>query len=192
MTPTNHRVEILMKEMDMIQKNIHNLDNIIFRMKNFAFAFWGGALYLITEHLTEGTGMKTKWYLACTAVIPVVFWIIHTRWQRHIDMSSKREKMISYFINSPAFTQWIAGDPAIQFPLYDICGWIYTTEATEEGQKKTKESKIPTWDRFKIKIEASYLLDHSDGRWWKLLFYKDAAWYYPIMLLFSIGFAVVY
>lgn len=179
----------------MIQKNIHNLDNIIFRMKNFAFVFWGGALYLITEHLATGesTGMKTKVYLACTAVIPLVFWFIHARWQRHISMSSKREKMISYFINSPAFGQWLDGDPAVQFPLYDICGWIYTTKLRKkESTEKEEDKSVPIWDKFDIKIQDSYLLDHSDSTIWKLLIYKDAAGYYPIMLLFSIGFALLY
>ena len=196
MNNENYRYQILIKEMDLIQSNIHNLDSIIYRMKNFAVILWGGALYLIAEHLGEPERSlsvdKIKLYLAFTSIIPLIFWIIHTRWQKHISMSSQREKILSYFINSPRFEAWLTGDSTVHFPLYDICGWYYTKKEIPKKKAQEEDIVIPTWEKYGFKVDPAYLLDHDNATFWRLLWYKDAAWYYPIMLLISLGFAIVY
>ena len=47
----NYRWEILKKEIDLISHNIRNLDDIIYKTKNFAILIWGGSLYLIAQHI---------------------------------------------------------------------------------------------------------------------------------------------
>lgn len=52
---TNPRYPILLKEIDLIADNIKNLDDIIFKTKNFAIGIRGGSLYLISQHV-QGEG----------------------------------------------------------------------------------------------------------------------------------------
>lgn len=184
----NHRYQILMKEIDLIHDNIKNLDDIIFKTRNFAILFWGGSIFLIADHLS-GAGSNIsesniKLLFALSAVIPVVFWIIHFRWQLHLMKTSQREKMISFFLNSPAFDDWMQEDSSIQFPLYDIPGWLYTTSPSETMQKKFNLIGVRVDDRFK--------LNPKEISTWKILFYKDAKWYYSMMIIGSLLVAGFY
>ncbi|MBK7408706.1 MAG: hypothetical protein IPJ40_11975 [Saprospirales bacterium] len=45
-----------------------------------------------------------------TALIPIIFWAIHYRWQKHLSMCSARERMMSWFDNSQAFLAWLEGE----------------------------------------------------------------------------------
>ncbi len=47
----NSKYQLLLKEIDIIADTIKNLDVIIYKTKNFAFAFWGGSIFLITKLL---------------------------------------------------------------------------------------------------------------------------------------------
>lgn len=47
--------QLIIKELDTIQDIIRNLDDIIYKSKNFAFLTWGGSLYLVTQHLNIGS-----------------------------------------------------------------------------------------------------------------------------------------
>ncbi|RIK80874.1 hypothetical protein DCC62_03075, partial [candidate division KSB1 bacterium] len=48
-----HRWELLLKEIDLIHSTIKNLDDIIFKTKNFGFLFWGGSLFLIVKDMSD-------------------------------------------------------------------------------------------------------------------------------------------
>lgn len=191
MTDQNPRFQLLLKEIELINDNIKNLDDIIYKMKNFAFLIWGGALYLIAEHLgapnRKHTPETIQTLLALTAFAPFVFWMIHVRWQKHISMTGQRERMISYFLNSSSFDNWLAGDKNVNFPLYDLPGWIYTHDALP-----IVENEKPIWEKHGAMVDSNYLLNHENISIWKLMWYKDAAWYYPVMILISIGFALLY
>lgn len=180
----HHRFELLLKEIDHIHSTIKNLDDIIYKTKNFAILLWGGSLYLIAENLKTLDNVNNLIFL--TAIIPVIFWAMHFRWQKHLSMCSQRERMISFFINSTAFEKWIGNDASIRFPLYDIPGWIYTNKASAE----TKE----VWKELGVAFDDQYLLDAKakELRFWKLLLYKDAKWYYSIMFIISIIFGILY
>ena len=40
-------------------------------------------------------------------------------------MCSARERMISWFINSQGFPYWLNGEEDVNFPVYDVLGWLY-------------------------------------------------------------------
>lgn len=182
---SNPRYTILLKEIDLIADGIKNLDDIIYKTKNFAIAVWGGSLYLIAEHVLKAPGEKAvieqeSLLICCTAVIPIIFWAIHYRWQKHLSMCSARERMISWFINSPGFPLWLNGDEEVNFPVYDIPGWLYTQQANRSH-----------WKRLGVEVDEAYLLDHRDLGFWKILLYKDAKWYYSLMIVISVLFGIL-
>lgn len=177
----NYHYQLLLKEIDLIDTTIRNLDDIIYKTKNFAIVFWGGSLYLIVQYLKAFQAANTMIFL--TVLIPLIFWAMHYRWQKHLSMCAARERMISYFINGPSFEKWLAGDRSVRFPLYDVPGWIYTRQVAREARVK--------WQELGVDVAEEYLLDEGELRFWKILFYKDAKWYYTIMILVSILFGVM-
>ncbi len=183
-TFSNPRYTILLKEIDLIHSNIKNLDDIIYKTKNFAIALWGGSLYLIVQHVkVEGmiNGFaKASLLIYLTAIIPIIFWAIHYRWQKHLSMCSARERMISWFINSQGFLFWLKGEEDVNFPVYDIPGWLYTKQADRSH-----------WERLGVEVDEAYVLDHKDLGFWKILLYKDAKWYYSLMIVISVLFGIL-
>lgn len=169
---SNPRYTILLKEIDLIAENIKNLDDVIYKTKNFAVVLWGGSLYLIAQHVEAD---KEYLLIYLTALIPFFFWFIHYRWQLYLSMCSARERMISWFINSPGFPLWLQNDENVHFPVYDVPGWLYTKQADKSH-----------WERLGVKVDEAFLLDHRELTFWKIAFYKDAKWYYLLMIATSI------
>lgn len=170
----NYKYELLLKEIDLINGNVKNLDDIIYKTKNFAFLFWGGSLFLITK-LENFDLVIIKTLIFLTVIIPIMFWTMDYFWRKHLRFASVREKIISLFINSPEFDVWLKDDSNVKFPLYDPVGWIYT-EKTEIGEN----------------FDEKYLVNRKQFNIWKILFYKDAKWYYTIMIIISILFGYFY
>ena len=175
---------LLLKELDVIQDTIKNLDDIIYKTKNFAFLAWGGSLYLFTQHLKEVDSSYKTWLYALTAFIPLLFWVMDFRWRKHLLNCSEREKIISLFINSDAFEAWMAEGKALpkhhKFPLYDPVGWIYTEKAFGTNE--------PT----KRQFGEQYLVDDKKYSWREIAFYKDAYIFYGTLMLLSVVFAFFY
>ena len=180
----NPRYTILLKEIDLIDSNIKNLDDIIYKTKNFAIVLWGGSLYLLAQQVKVDGAIggipKENLLIYLTALIPVMFWAIQYRWQKHLSMCSARERMISWFINSQACLAWLEGEESVEFPVYDVPGWLYTKQADRRD-----------WERLGVQAEEAYLLDHSQLGFWKILFYKDAKWYYSLMIVISFLFGLL-
>ncbi len=125
----NPRYPILLKEIDLIHSTIKNLDDIIYKTKNFGILIWGGSLYLIAQHVDLEDKIwgidKENLLIYLTVLIPIIFWAIHYRWQKHLMTCSMRERIISWFINSPGFLLWLQGDESVQFPVYDSIGRLF-------------------------------------------------------------------
>ena len=170
----NYRYKILLKEIDIIHSTIKNLDDIIYKTKNFAFLFWGGSLFLIAN-LELNDDVKISLILL-TVLIPIMFWIIDFQWRKHLRMASQREKTISLFINSDKFEKWLNGKN-IRFPLYDPVGWIFLKRDCQ-----TKE--------YLSEIDEKYFT--TPFKFLDILLYKDSKWYFSLMIIVSILFGTVY
>lgn len=172
-------LNLLLKELDTIQDTIKNLDDIIFKSKNFGFLTWGGSLYLVTQHLNIDNDRQKGLLILLTAIIPLLFWAMDYKWRKHILQSSKRLKIISLFLNSDEFKKLAAGEinenVNTQFPFYDPVGWIYTKQAL------AKDADIHR-DRF----DPKYMIDEKEFTLRKVLFYKDAYLFYITMMLLSV------
>ncbi len=176
-----HRWEVLQKEMGFIQETIKNLDDIIYKTKSFAFALWGGSLSLIFAQLKAANGTLPSNLMALTALIPVFFWMMDYRWRKYLMQCGQRERHISLFVNSEAFEHLILkGEKDLngkQFPLFDVVGWIYTKSTYNQ----------PDGSYFQ-----EYLLDENEFKGLKVALYKDAKWFYGMMVIVSIVLALLF
>lgn len=100
-----------------IHDTIKNLDDIIYKTKNFCFLFWGGSLALIVQYMDKE--MKASLILL-TALIPLLFRAMDYRWRKHLMQCRRPERHISHFLNSEAFERLVL-----------------------EGRKKSKASALP-------------------------------------------------
>ncbi len=193
----NMRYEILLKELGTIHSTIKNLDDIIFKNKNFAMAFWGGGLYLLAQHV-EMAPIYKVWLIAGTAFIPIIFWCMDYQWRKHLRFAAMREKIISLFINSPQFEKWlkrkkiehteddeVAGQQnvAVRFPVHDPVGWIYITGDEDIHHPRRQEVH---------KFKPEYSVDRAIYKCWDILFFKDAWYYFSAMIMASLIFALIY
>lgn len=175
---------ILFKELDTIHDTIKNLDDIIYKSKNFAFLTWGGSIFLIAEKINFSGQTDKAYLLLLTAVIPLLFWTMDFKWRKYILQCSKREKIISLFINSDEFKKLVSGEADensnSQFPFYDPVGWIYTKKGLIE------DAAVP-----KNKFDAKYIIDENEFTFKKVLFYKEAYLFYGVMVLLSVILGIV-
>lgn len=167
-----HRWELLLKEIDQIHSTIKNLDDIIFKTKNFGFLFWGGSLYLIVEHLSNISTQMKMALIFLTGLIPLLFWAMDYDWRKHLLRCSRRERHLSHFLNSEAFERLVLqGEKDLEgkhFPFFDVVGWFYTKTAAGKNSGPFLEE---------------YLINPDEFRGWMVISYKDAKWFYGTMLV---------
>jgi hypothetical protein len=197
-TETSYRWQILQKEIDLIDGTIKNLDDIIYKTKNFAWLMWGGSLFLIVGYLDE-SDVNHQLLIFCTVLIPIIFWLMDYQWRKHLRFASEREKIISRFINSQDFLEAIKDEGQSKFPLLDPVGWIYVQDSnaekseTKPENKNTKSSsKDKKGSSRKMEFDSSYLVDRDMFRKRDIAFYKDAKYFFPGMIVISIAFGVLY
>ncbi len=176
-----HRWELLLKEIELIHSTIKNLDDIIFKTKNFGFVFWGGSLYLIVQYLSDLSARMKMGLIFLTGLIPLLFWVMDYNWRKHLLRCSRRERHLSHFLNSEAFEHLVLrGEKDIEgkrFPFFDVVGWFYTK--TAEG--KTDQSFLD-----------EYLINTNEFRGWMVISYKDAKWFYGTMFVVSMVLGVIH
>ncbi len=179
----NYRFQLLLKEMELIQQSIHNMDDIIHKNKNFAFVAWGGSLYLIVEHLNNLADPTRGALIFLTGFIPLIFWVMDVQYRSHIRRASAREKKLTYFINSEDFfEQIVRGVAPLQgyFPQYDIVGWSFTDG--EDSLTQLRQRALT--DRLN---QAAYFMapKREKLRLRNAFFYKEAKWFYATLLVLS-------
>lgn len=176
-----HRWELLLKEIDLIHSTIKNLDDIIFKTKNFGFLFWGGSLFLIVKDMSDINPRTKMALIFLTGLIPLLFWAMDYNWRKHLLRCSRRERLISHFLNSNDFERLVLqGEKDLdgkRFPFFDVVGWTYT---------KTAEGKAsePFLDE--------YLINPNEFRGRMVIFYKDAKWFYGTMFLTSLVLGAIH
>lgn len=175
--------QLILKELDTIQDIIKNLDNIIHLSKNFAFLTWGGSLYLIVQHLKVLDANKAYLVFA-TILIPLLFWMMDYKWRKHILQSSQRMKIISLFINSPEFDNFVLGgsgeNERVKFPLYDPVGWIFTKKISGDPTNFSQTG-----------FDPKYLRNESEITTLKVLRYKDSYLFFGTLALLSLILGII-
>ena len=108
-----HQLEFLKLEIETINSSIRQMDDITKSVKEWTIGLWtaavGGAL--VTENLSP--------YVALTALIPLLFWLVDT-WHRRIQRKFIwRNIQISKFLNSDDLVKSFENDRLTGFPLFD-------------------------------------------------------------------------
>lgn len=184
--------QLILKELDTIQDIIKNLDSLIQNSKNFAMAFWGGGLYLIVQHLEVDTAAK-GWLIILTAIIPILFWTMDFKWRKGILQCSIRMKNISKLLNSPDFLkithQELFDFKDLKFPLYDPLSWFFLK--SKSGKLTIFESEIDQIDQ-NNSFDIDYFRDESEPTFKRILFYKEAAFFFLTMILISLILGIAF
>ena len=93
-----YQLDILSKEIDMIDHEIGRLDEQGRATRNWAILTWGGAIAAILSQLPE-----FRPYVFVTGIIPVLFWLTDTRWTHLMRSALYRLDKISDFLASEDF-----------------------------------------------------------------------------------------
>jgi hypothetical protein len=94
------QLDIIMKEIDLIDNAIGRLDELMLRNRNWGITLWVGLITIIVP-LTIGDFPKSYLLLAA-AILPLLFWLIDIRWKMALLQCSDRQTRISDFLNSDA------------------------------------------------------------------------------------------
>ena len=126
-----YQLDILMKEIDLIDKTIGRLDEILLRNRNWRTTLWAGLIAIILQQ-----GNFEKSFILATSILPLLFWVIDVRWKMALLRSSDRQKVITDFLNSPALAEAFETNTISSIGLLDPVGvslpageWNYFVKA---------------------------------------------------------------
>jgi len=88
------KLEMLKKELDMIDKHMRKIDDIGNSIKNWAIVTWAGSISAIL------TKPNLHPYIIITALLPLIFMLIDAHWRKIQRRLAYRQKEISNFLNS--------------------------------------------------------------------------------------------
>lgn len=167
----NEQTKYLFKELDFIDTSISRLDNQIQKSKHFCILLWLGVLgFLVSDTVANLNNSQVKNALFLTVLIPLLFGIMDFHWRRALLMVSWRQLMISLFITHHDET--LKKDFGL-FPVLDPTGNNY--------DEKHYPPCITNLDQYKTKPTP-----------WEVILYKEAKWFFPTMMLFSIIIGALY
>ena len=109
----NFQLDLLKKEIDIIDNAITRIDGVVQTHKNWAILIWtgsiGGAISL--PNLSD--------FVILTAVPPILFWIISAKWTFFLRQFALREERISEFINSDRLLESFKKKQIVEFTVLD-------------------------------------------------------------------------
>lgn len=94
----NFQLDILKKELDLIDNTIGRLDEILLRNRNWGTTLWAGLIAIIVPLIKDD--FYKSFLILASAVLPLLFWIIDIRWKIALLKCSDRQGAISRFLNS--------------------------------------------------------------------------------------------
>ncbi len=153
------QLEILMKEIDLIDNTIGRLDEILLRNRNWGITLWTGLIAIMIP-LTAGDFPKS-YFLLAAIFLPFLFWLIDIRWKMALLQCSDRQREISQFLNSDALCESFKNDSisSTLLKLLDPIG-----EASKSGDSQKSSDK---------------------NYFFKAIRYKDTFIFYPAQILCS-------
>ncbi len=100
----NEKYTLLVKELDLIDSSIRQMDDITKGIKEWSIGTWTASIgfSLVTDEL--------KTYIALTAIIPFLFWLVDASYRRVQSQFIDRHGEIQSFINSNEFESFVRGE----------------------------------------------------------------------------------
>lgn len=144
------QLNIFMKEIDLIDNTIGRLDELALRNRNWSTTLWAGLVVVILQQ------DLAKNFLLVALVIPLLFWLIDVQWKVALLKCSRRQAVISNFLNSPALQ-----------------------DSFETGQVSSIKLLDPTGSRLTLEKSKRHYLSQA-------LLYKDTPIFYPVQIVGSL------
>ena len=153
------QLDILMKEIDLIDNAIGRLDEILLRNRNWGITLWTGLIAIIIPLTIED--FPKSYLLLATAILPFLFWLIDIRWKMALLQCSDRQREISKFLNSNALCESYKNN-SISSTSLKLLDPIGEGLKSDDGQKSSDKSYF-----------------------FKAIWYKDTFIFYPAQILCS-------
>lgn len=113
MNSFEYQLDILKLEIETVNASIRQMDKMGESIKNWAILVWAAAIGATISQ------EKLNPYIALTAMIPPVFWLVDT-WYRRIQRKFIwRSIQISKFLNDDRLTQSFNAQKLVGFVLFD-------------------------------------------------------------------------
>ena len=159
------QLDILLKEIDLIDHAIGRLDEMLLRNRNWGTTLWAGMIAIILPIILVQANEYAQFALLATVILPVLFWLIDIRWKMALLQCSDRQKAISCFLNCSLEESFNAGKVS-SITLLDPTGEGPSRKDKREDKKRGKRE-----DR---------------GYFVKAILYKDTPLFYPVQILVSL------
>jgi hypothetical protein len=115
----NFQLEILKKELDILNNTIDKIDTLTQGLKNWTIGLWSGAI-ILAFGANGTTNFKGEFLLP--ALIPFLFWLLDAWWRRTQRGFIYRVEKISDFLNDPNYFESFKEKRIIGLRLYDLRG----------------------------------------------------------------------
>jgi len=123
------QLEILKKEIDLINDGLKRLDENGRQIKYLAIVTWAGTMGIVLSGENQ-----LRQYAILVTIIPVIFWLADTRWSSMLRKFVFRLDEISDFMNSEKFKDSFEKQELIGFTSLDPRGRQY--ESNKDFKKR--------------------------------------------------------
>jgi hypothetical protein len=130
----DYQLECLKLEIDLASEALSRLETITQSTKNFAVVAWAASVTFLSSQ------PDLRKYLALTAVLPILFWLVDAWWISRNRGVHLRLKKISEFINSDRLAESFRQRKLVDFTVLDILGKQY--KRTKEYESSTSFKRI--------------------------------------------------
>ena len=106
-----HQLDLLAKELDLIDAAIRQMDDITKGIKNWSIVTWTASV---------GVGLSNEKlipFMWITAAIPLLFWVVDATYRRVQRSFILRQREIGKFFNSKEFATHVSRDIPLTFPV---------------------------------------------------------------------------
>ena len=108
------QLEMFSKEIDIIDKSISRYDEHGRATRNWAVVIWSGTVITILSQLIE-----FRSFVGVTTIVPLLFWLIDTRWSYLLRANVYRLDKISEYLTSPNFYKSFENSELTEFGILD-------------------------------------------------------------------------
>ena len=166
------KVQLLLKELDLIDNTISRLDSQIQITKNICITLWTAWLgWFMTKQIDPENCKNYGLPILMSVIFPFISWMVDSCYRRALLSAGKRRGLISLYLNNEMNDNL---KKHIKFPLLDPVGWTYDYNKINE-----------LIDPLKLSEEGKRLFGEQNP-----FFYKEAKLFYPALILLSLFFGI--
>jgi hypothetical protein len=120
--------------------------------------------------------MHLSFIIMASALFPFLFWLIDYQYRKALLSTTKRQMLMSLFLNTKTREKQFEDSSKPNFPLFDPVGWLYNNNI------ETLIEDCP----YDIQADKKRVLLKQKLSWSAVAFYKEAKWFYLPLIVISI------